>query len=148
MGRGGGAQQYLAYLNHLLKIDHSMRRPEILFPLAAPLTSLPGVGAQLARGLAELIDADDARIIDLLWHMPVGIIDRSDRPLIADIEAGKRATLEVTIGSHSPGFRRAPYRVEVYDESGQMTLVFFHARETDDEKNPAARRDAIYQRHM
>lgn len=113
-------------------------RPEILFPLAAPLTSLAGIGKKFSSMLGELcgVEGREPCIADLLWHLPVGIIDRSQKVLIGDLEnyAGKRVMLEVTIGKHSPSFRRrgggssAPYRVEVYDDSAMMSLVFFHAR--------------------
>ena len=39
-------------------------------------------------------------------------------------------TLEVTVGKHQPPprhNRRVPYKVQCYDETGEITLVFFHA---------------------
>ena len=39
-----------------------------LDPLLAPLASLPGVGPQIARRLAEAVGGD--RVLDLLFHLP------------------------------------------------------------------------------
>ena len=44
-------------------------RPDVLFPLFAPTTSLPGVGPRIARLLAVL---GIERVVDLLWHLPSG----------------------------------------------------------------------------
>ena len=48
-------------------------RPQVLFPLFAPTTSLSGVGP---RNAALLEKVAGGRVIDLLWHLPVGLIDR------------------------------------------------------------------------
>lgn len=41
---------------------------------------------------------------------------------------GDIATFLITVGRHSPGKTRSqPYRIRVYDETGEMTLVFFKA---------------------
>ena len=113
-------------------------RPDILFPLAAPLTSLPGVGQKLAQLLAGLLGVNEEppalpTIADLLWHLPSGLIDRTHRPKIAELTPDtERVTLAVTIGEHSPApkiRKRLPYRVEAYDETGAITLTFFHARD-------------------
>jgi ATP-dependent DNA helicase RecG len=101
-------------------------RPEILFPLFAPATSLPGIGPRLGK-LVEKIAG--AKVVDLLWHLPVGIIDRRYAPKIAEAEPGRIATLTVTVGAHvAPRVKRLPYRVRCSDESGEIELVFFHAK--------------------
>ena len=72
-----------------------------------------------------------ARVIDLLWHLPQGVIDRALTPRIADARIGELATLEVTVTEHRPGGprrgARAPYRVLVEDDSGALELVYFNA---------------------
>jgi len=101
-------------------------RPEILYPLFASVSSLKGVGARLAGLLAK---AAGDRIVDLLWHLPTGFIDRHATPRIADAVPGTVATLRLKVEAHEPSrTRRAPYRVWCSDESGQIALVFFHAR--------------------
>jgi ATP-dependent DNA helicase RecG len=72
-----------------------------------------------------------ARVIDLLWHLPQGVIDRALTPRIADARIGELATLEVTVTEHRSGDRRrgtrGPYRVLVEDSSGALELVYFNA---------------------
>ncbi|HAC56901.1 MAG: ATP-dependent DNA helicase RecG [Parvibaculum sp.] len=101
-------------------------RPEILFPLFSPARSLPGIGPRLEKLVEKLAGP---RVIDLLWHLPSGLIDRRSRPKIAEVRDGEIATIEVTIGLHvPPRTTRLPYRVHVFDETGEMQIVFFSPR--------------------
>lgn len=102
-------------------------RPEILFPLFAPARGLAGIGPKLEGLVAKVAGGD--RVIDLLWHLPTGLIDRRQRPRIAEARDGEIATLRVNVGLHvPPRTRRLPYRVHVHDETGEMQLVFFNPR--------------------
>jgi len=101
-------------------------RPQVLFPLFAEVTTLPGVGPRLARLIAKLAGP---RVVDLLWHLPSGIIDRRFTPKIADAPSGTVATITVTVEAHLPAEnRRRPYKVRCADDSGFLHLVFFHPR--------------------
>ncbi len=101
-------------------------RPEILFPIFAPVTSLKGVGPRIAK-LIEGIAGP--HIADLFWHLPSGLIDRRFAPRIADAPSGVIATITVDVVSHHPPpNRRLPYKITCEDETGRMSLVFFHAR--------------------
>lgn len=101
-------------------------RPEILFPLFAPAHTLPGIGPRLEKLLERIAGP---KVVDLLWHLPTGLIDRRSRPKIAETRDGEIATMEVTVGLHvPPRTKRLPYRVHVSDETGEMQLVFFNAR--------------------
>ena len=101
-------------------------RPEILFPLFAPATSLPGVGPRYAK-LFESLAAGPA-VIDLCWHLPSGIIDRRYGPPLAEVIPGRIATLTIEVGEHrAPPTRRQPYRVLCHDATAELELVFFHA---------------------
>ena len=103
-------------------------RPEILFPLFASVTRLPGIGPRLEKLYERLTGP---HVVDLLWHLPTGIIDRRFRPPISEVKDGEIATLAVTVGLHvppPPRNNRVPYRVWVSDETGEMSLVFFRAR--------------------
>ena len=101
-------------------------RPEILFPIFAPVTSLKGVGPRIAK-LIEGIAGP--HIADLFWHLPSGLIDRRFAPRIADAPSGVIATITVDVVSHHPPpNRRLPYKITCGDETGRMSLVFFHAR--------------------
>lgn len=101
-------------------------RPEILFPLFAPAHTLPGIGPRLEKLLERIAGP---KVVDLLWHLPTGLIDRRSRPKIAEARDGEIATMEVTVGLHvPPRTKRLPYRIHVSDETGEMQLVFFNAR--------------------
>ena len=101
-------------------------RPDILFPLFHPVTSLQGVGPRIGKMIERVAGP---RLVDLLWHLPSGIVDRRFRPKVAEVVEGQIATLAVEIVRHeAPPSRRLPYRVIAQDETGFMTLVFFHAR--------------------
>lgn len=112
-------------------------RPEILNPLFASARNLPGVGPKLVKTLAKLfrlpdIAGQEAKVIDFLWHLPSGVIDRSRQPVIVEAPEGVIVTIQVTVGRHRPSprhNRRIPYKVEAYDDSGSITLVFFNARQ-------------------
>ena len=105
-------------------------RPTILTPLFADVTTIKGVGDKMAKLLAKLLrgaEADSARLVDVLFHLPSGLIDRRYRCTIAQLPLQGVVTLEVTIGAHKPPPRgtRLPYRIEAYDDTGNMTLTFF-----------------------
>ena len=57
-------------------------RPAILDKLFAPLTALPGIGAQLAKLFERLAGP---LVLDLLWHLPSGIVDRRASPPIKEL---------------------------------------------------------------
>ena len=102
-------------------------RPEILFPLFKPITALTGIGPKLARAVGAFAGP---KIVNLLWHLPSGIVDRRHSPPIAEARAGEIATIVVRVERHrKPHNPRLPYKVIVADDSGRMALVFFHARE-------------------
>ena len=100
-------------------------RPEVLFPLFKPVTSLDGVGPRIAKAIERLAGE---HVADLLWHLPSGIIDRRYAPKIADARPGVVATITITIDRHiKPANKRLPYKVLAHDDTGTMSLVFFHA---------------------
>ena len=101
-------------------------RPEILFPLFKPVNSIPRIGPRIAAAIEKVAGP---RIVDLLWHLPSAIIDRSYAPPVAEAEAGAVATITVTVDKHKkPPRRRLPYKVYCSDGTGKLVLVFFHAR--------------------
>ncbi len=109
-------------------------RPAVLNPLFAPVTSLPGIGPKVAALYTKLLangDGDAPAVVDLLFHLPTGMVDRRHRPALRDAQAGEIATIKVTVEDHRPpppGRSRAPYRVVCSDETGSITLVFFNAQ--------------------
>ncbi|MHA1538393.1 MAG: ATP-dependent DNA helicase RecG [Alphaproteobacteria bacterium] len=101
-------------------------RPGILFPLFAPATSLAGVGPRIGAAIERLAGS---HVVDLLWHLPSGIIDRRYAPRIAEAIPGRIATLTLQVDRHIPSpNRRLPYKVRCRDATGFLHLVFFHAK--------------------
>jgi ATP-dependent DNA helicase RecG len=101
-------------------------RPEILFPLFAPVTSLPGVGPRFGK-LIEKLAGD--KVVSLCWHLPSGLIDRRLAPKVAEAPSGVIVTLTLIVDAHvAPHNPRQPYKVRCRDETGFLHLVFFNAR--------------------
>ena len=108
-------------------------RPEILFSLFKPITSLKGVGPRIATLIEKIAGS---QIVDLCWHLPFALIDRRYAPKIVDAQPGVIATLTVTVLAHKkPTNRRMPYKVTCGDDNGKIDLVFFHAHEDYLQKN-------------
>jgi ATP-dependent DNA helicase RecG len=106
-------------------------RPSLLNPLFASAASLKGIGPKIQTLLAKLLRpaGGEARLIDLLFHLPSAVIDRRRRPHVAELPQSGIVTIEVTVGRHRPPpphNKRVPYRIECHDETGTVTLVFFH----------------------
>jgi ATP-dependent DNA helicase RecG len=110
-------------------------RPPVLNPLFASASSLKGIGPGLDKALARFLSplpdekGAHARIIDLLFHLPSGLIDRRNSYSIRDLPDSGIVTVEVTIGRHRapPPQRRVPYRIDCFDDTGRLTLVYFHS---------------------
>jgi len=107
-------------------------RPPLLNPLFASLTSLPGIGPRLEQLYARLLERDSPRVIDLLFHLPSGTIDRRARPKLNEVQPGQLVTVAVKVEEHRPAPRhrpRAPYRIITSDDTGvTLTLTYFSAR--------------------
>lgn len=111
-------------------------RPSLLDPLFAPITTLDGVGSRVAALIANIaptmISDRETRVGDLLFVLPHSVIDRRNRPGIALSPEGATVTLEVTVDRHQPAPRgrgNVPYRVYAFDETGEVALTFFHAKQ-------------------
>jgi ATP-dependent DNA helicase RecG len=106
-----------------------MMRPLLLNPLFAAVTSLPGVGPKQDKLLRYLLGrAETPRLVDLLLHLPSGVIDRRARPKIRDAVQGTVVTLEVNVDRHRPPHSsRAPYLVFASDDTGDVVLTFFRS---------------------
>ncbi len=102
-------------------------RPFELDPLFRSIETLPGVGPRNGKLIDKLIGGP--KILDLLFHAPVDFIDRRFTCPISDIPNGKIVTLAVRIEKHVPNTRKSlPYRIKASDDTGQISLVFFHAK--------------------
>jgi ATP-dependent DNA helicase RecG len=104
-------------------------RPIALSGLFRGIQTLPGIGAKVAETLGRLIKGQ--RMIDLLFHLPIDLIDRTYRPDLHHALAGKYATLSIEILEHKPSQRpHLPYRIIGTDGIGYIDLIFFHVRGT------------------
>jgi len=111
-----------------------MPRPSSLDPLFRSLHSIKGVGPQLSALLTRFFGApegQEAVALDLLMHMPSGIVDRRRMDGVAGTFIGHIATLRLHVDRHQPpprGKPHIPHRVFAHDETGDIQLVFFRAQ--------------------
>ena len=83
-------------------------RPDILNPLFADVTALKGVGPALARPLERL---GLRRVVDLLFHLPSGWIDRVERDELMMADAGRTVSIVLTARDYRSSAGRGPTRV-------------------------------------
>ncbi|WP_182421911.1 ATP-dependent DNA helicase RecG [Aureimonas sp. ME7] len=110
-------------------------RPIELDPLFASVSTISGVGPKLSALLNTLVavpgSENGARVRDLLFHLPSGLIDRRRRELVADAPPDTLVTLELRIERHivpSREARNQPTRVVGRDASGEIALTYFRAQ--------------------
>ncbi|WP_093453083.1 ATP-dependent DNA helicase RecG [Sphingomonas sp. YR710] len=99
-------------------------RPEILNPLFAEVEALKGVGPTMAKPLKRL---KLEKVVDVLFHLPVGIVERKRVDTVEMEDAGRIVTVRVTpIDYRSSGGMRGPFRVHATDQAGNvLSLVYF-----------------------
>jgi ATP-dependent DNA helicase RecG len=108
-------------------------RPNVLNPLFATLSALPGIGPKLEKVFARLLvrDGEQPRIIDLLFHLPTGFVDRRNQPKLSQVVPDTVVTVAVTVDRHRPpppNRPRAPYNIDTSDETNTLTIAYFNAR--------------------
>ena len=104
-------------------------RPIVLNPLFAEIQSLKGVGPRMAKLYGQLCGE---RVVDLLWHLPAGLIDRRYRPPIRTAEAGRVATFTVRVVQLPEGETRViSGKVELFGRSIQMAHPDFVLSEAE-----------------
>jgi ATP-dependent DNA helicase RecG len=98
-------------------------RPELLNPLFTEVDALKGVGPALARPLQKL---GLGRIVDLLFHLPLGRVNRHAVDRLDDAVPGEHVALVVTPVSYRQAGSRGPLRVQATDSAGDyLNLTFF-----------------------
>lgn len=101
-------------------------RDERLFPLFASLDSLAGVGPKLLPLLQRLTGG--TTVWDLVLHLPERWVDRRVRATFEETIPGEVATVRGdVVVHHAPYNDRSPYRIQLGDESGFLTLAYFRA---------------------
>ncbi len=108
-------------------------RPPVLNPLFAALSALPGIGPKLEKLFARLLtrDGDAARVIDLLFHLPAGFVDRRNQPKLSEVVPDTIVTVAVTVDRHRPppsNRPRAPYNIDTSDDTNTLMITYFNAR--------------------
>jgi ATP-dependent DNA helicase RecG len=107
-------------------------RPSVLNPLFAAITTLPGIGDKVARLYRRLTGREDTpRVVDLVFHLPTGAVDRRARPVLRDVVPGTVVTVAVTVDHHRPpppNRPRSPYLIYASDATGSLVITYFNAR--------------------
>ena len=97
-------------------------RPESLFPLFGPITTLKGVGERVAPLLRKVAGP---LVRDVVFLAPTGVVVRRPASVIDLVEDAVQ-TLTVTIESHQkPARPGQPWRIRAFDDTGFVHLVFF-----------------------
>ena len=108
-------------------------RPLVLNPLFAALSALPGIGPKLEKLFSRLLarDGEHARVIDLLFHLPTGFVDRRNQPKLSEVVPDTVVTVAVTVDRHRPpppNRPRAPYNIDASDDTNTLMITYFNAR--------------------
>lgn len=108
-------------------------RPPILFPLFASINTLKGIGAKTQAFVSRLCGD---RVVDLLWHLPSGLIDRTYSPKLINARPNVICTLKVKVTEHiAPKSKKQPYKVVCNDGTEDITLIFFKVYTDSIQKN-------------
>ncbi len=100
-------------------------RPEILNPLFAEVETLKGVGPQVAKMLKKL---GLTRVVDLLYHLPTGAIERIRADHASPVLLGRNVILDLTpVETRENRSGRGPTRVFATDGDGNtISLIYFN----------------------
>ena len=100
-------------------------RPDVLNPLFAEVETLPGVGPQVAKLLKKL---GVTRVVDLLYHLPTGVIERVRARAASSNLLGMNVILDLTpFQTREPRSGRGPMRVFASDSEGNtISLIYFN----------------------
>src|ERR1700733_619245 len=107
-------------------------RPNVLNRLFAPVTSLAGIGPKLEKLYARLLGREGTPpVVDLLFHLPSGYVDRRNRPRLSEVTPDTVVTVALVVARPRPpppNRPRAPYNVDTHDDTNTLTLTYFNAR--------------------
>ncbi|WP_334129148.1 ATP-dependent DNA helicase RecG [Sneathiella sp.] len=102
-------------------------RPEILYQLFSPATRLNGIGPRTGALIEKLAGPN---IVDLLWHLPSGLLTRERVDHLSADYLERQIVIRVTVEQHFPSRnRRAPYRISTRAGGDALTLTYFNGRE-------------------
>ena len=67
--------------------------------------------------------------VNLLWHLPSGVIDRSYAPQLKYADRDRIATLTLNIVEHNPPRQpKLPYRIVGVDDTDQVVITYFNVK--------------------
>src|SRR5256885_5554230 len=100
-------------------------RPEILNPLFTEVEALRGVGPQVAKLLRK---PGVTRVVDALYHLPTGAIERVRAPAATAALLGRNVILELTpFETRESRSGRGPMRIFASDSDGNsISLIYFN----------------------
>jgi ATP-dependent DNA helicase RecG len=100
-------------------------RPDILNPLFTEVEALKGVGPQILKLLKKL---DLTRVVDVLYHLPTGAIERVRAPGASAALLGRNVILDLTtFETRESRSGRGPMRVFASDSDGNtISLIYFN----------------------
>jgi len=87
---------------------------------------LKGIGPKMGSLYKKLCGET---VVDLLWHLPVGVTDRSYTPKLRHAERDRIATITVKIIEHQvPARPNLPYRILAEDDTAEVVLTYFNVK--------------------
>ena len=100
-------------------------RPDILNPLFAEVEVLKGVGPQVTKTLKRL---DLTRVVDVLYHVPTGAIERVQAPAASSALLGRNVILELTpFETRESRSGRGPMRIFASNSNNNtINLIYFN----------------------
>ena len=100
-------------------------RPDVLNPLFTEIEALKGVGPQLAKALKRI---GLTRVVDLLYHLPTGVIERAHAKAVTPVLLGRVVVLELKPFEYRQARSgRGPFRVFASDiEGNTVSLIYFN----------------------
>ena len=95
---------------------------------AKALSTLSGVAEKQAKLLKRL---KLETYQDLIFHLPVSLVDRRRQVPLSEVKPGDIITVRVAADEHQPvphPSSRRPYRIRCSNDTGELVLVFFHVK--------------------
>ena len=103
-------------------------RPPALYPIFKSIESIKGIGVKTAKLFKNLLDED--KLIYLLYHKPVSLLNRPRMTDATQIKSGDRPTFKIKVISHiKPSSKKSPYRIlcQIQSFKGcELEIVFFN----------------------
>jgi len=102
-------------------------RPELLNPLFTEVATLKGVGTALSKPLERL---GLRRTVDLLFHLPSGVVVRQLVDRLDDAQPGNVAIRLTPFEYRGGGSPRAPLRIHARDVAGDVASLTYFGKQT------------------